>query len=130
MWFLLGRGAFPNGSSTGGTFPPMRPPGIWSTVFYNIPLSQCNLWDQNLANSPFKSANLEALGILGGYQNPADASALLKNLASTIIAQFPLPEQVEVLLGCLSLGLRLPGLGSPLCACLCKHSIALLFSAR
>lgn len=99
-------------------------------VLADIPLLQGNLWDQNPTNGPFKSANFEALSIPEGYQNPADASALLKILASAIIAQLPLPEQVEVLLGCRSLGLRLPGLSSPPRACLCKHSIALQFSAR
>lgn len=94
------------------------------------PLPQGNLWDRNLTNSPFKSANLGALGVPGGYQNPADASALQKNLAPAIIAQLPLHEQVEVLLGCLSSGLRLPELSSLPHPCLCKHSIALLFSAR
>ncbi|PKU45610.1 hypothetical protein llap_4095 [Limosa lapponica baueri] len=86
-----------------------------------------NLWDRNLMNSQFTSANPGALGVPGDYQNPADASALLKNLAPAITAQLLLPEQVEVLLGCLSLGLRL---SSPPCACLRKPSIAMLPSDR
>lgn len=78
------------------------------------PFPQGNLWDKTTTNGPFKSADLAHLGVPGGYQNLADASALLKNLAHAIMALLPLPEQMEVLLGYLSLGLGLPGLSSHL----------------
>lgn len=130
LLLLPGRDASSDSFPASGTCPPVRAPSIWTMVLAGIPLLQGNLWDQNLKNSPFKSANPGVLGVPRGYQNPADASAPLKNLAPAVIAQLVLPEQVEELLGCLSLGLRLPGLSSPPRACLCKPSIALLFSAR
>lgn len=47
---------------------------------------------------------------------------LLRNLAPARRAQLPLPKQVQVLLGCLRGGLRLPGL--------CERGTALLCPAR
>lgn len=98
---------------------PFFPQGYLASALWFLPESPFHKATSgtNHKKWPFKSAHLAHLGVPGGHQNLADASALLKILAHAIMALFS--EQVEVLLGCLSLDLGLPGLSSLPHRCLC-----------
>lgn len=91
---------------------PSFPQGLLTSALWSLPMFPLHkaALEQTTTNGLFTSAHLARLGVPGGHQNLADASALLKSLAGAIMALLPFPERVEVLLGCLSLGLGLPGL--------------------